>query len=469
MAAFDIRLGVLKTSMSATENSLLFARRQLGLDRLADFVNQGRAGQLYARERNFDKTEFRTTTDQSSLDSSSNVNTRGFDSTNVSHLSPYIRHRLILETEVLSATLKREDPLTAEKFIQEVCWRTYWKGWLERNPTVWQNYGHEREQLASLTPALQKAIRRAQQATTGIECFDHWVEQLVQTGYLHNHARMWFASIWIFTLNLPWVAGADFFMQHLSDADAAANTLSWRWVAGLHTKGKHYLARAENIMRYTDGQFNPRGQLNETAQALVEPDVRQRLASNEQSHDFDAEFWRSNWLKAASESFQSNVNSPNSLLLIHDEDLNPESFDALAGSESQILGLIVVNSASRRSTQGVGELSSNFVSKALTDAKARAQHCWGLKPEQVIECQEPNALAHLLEGRLGFDRLPIITPWMPVGPTRDALSPEFRKLTRRGIDIKLLARPWDVAAWPHASKGFFQFKTKIPDLLRTAL
>ncbi len=76
-------------------------------------------------------------------------------------------------------------------------------------------------------------------------------------GYLHNHARMWFASIWIFTLRLPWVLGADFFMRHLCDGDPASNTLSWRWVAGLHTRGKTYLARASNIATYTGGRFTP--------------------------------------------------------------------------------------------------------------------------------------------------------------------------------------------------------------------
>ncbi len=67
------------------------------------------------------------------------------------------------------------------------------------------------------------------------------------TGYLHNHARMWFASIWIFTLRLPWELGADFFLRHLLDGDPASNTLSWRWVGGMQTMGKTYLARADNI------------------------------------------------------------------------------------------------------------------------------------------------------------------------------------------------------------------------------
>ncbi len=94
---------------------------------------------------------------------------------------------------------------------------------------------------------------------TGIAGFDDWARQLVATGWLHNHARMWFASIWIFTLRLPWELGADFFLRHLLDGDAASNTLSWRWVAGLHTPGKTYLATADNIARNTGGRFRPAG------------------------------------------------------------------------------------------------------------------------------------------------------------------------------------------------------------------
>ena len=63
---------------------------------------------------------------------------------------------------------------------------------------------------------------------------------------------MWFASIWIFTLNLPWELGANFFYKNLLDADPASNTLSWRWVAGLHTEGKFYLARQENIEKFSN-------------------------------------------------------------------------------------------------------------------------------------------------------------------------------------------------------------------------
>ena len=67
---------------------------------------------------------------------------------------------------------------------------------------------------------------------------------------------MWFASIWIFTLELPWQLGAEFFMQHLYDGDSASNTLGWRWVAGIQTQGKHYLASEWNIKKFTNNRFN---------------------------------------------------------------------------------------------------------------------------------------------------------------------------------------------------------------------
>ena len=75
---------------------------------------------------------------------------------------------------------------------------------------------------------------------------------------------MWFASIWIFTLELPWQLGAEFFMKHLYDGDAASNTLGWRWVAGVQTQGKHYLASEWNIKKFTNNRFQ-NIKLNENA------------------------------------------------------------------------------------------------------------------------------------------------------------------------------------------------------------
>ena len=177
--------------------------------------------------------------------------------TNVSNLSPFIKKRIIHEEEVLNECLKVKKYEHIEKFIQEVFWRTYWKGWLEGRSEVWEKY---KMSLNELVEQHKFGIRKknyddAVNARTGIDCFDFWVNELIEFGYLHNHSRMWFASIWIHTLNLPWQLGANFFLKHLLDGDPASNTLSWRWVAGLHTQGKSYLANEDNINKFTQNRF----------------------------------------------------------------------------------------------------------------------------------------------------------------------------------------------------------------------
>ena len=113
-------------------------------------------------------------------------------------------------------------------------------------------------------------IRDSQNAIEGktnIDCFNQWIIELKENNYLHNHTRMWFASIWIFTLELPWLLGAEFFMQHLYDGDAASNTLGWRWVAGIQTQGKNYLANEWNINKFTNNRFK-NIKLNENAKPI---------------------------------------------------------------------------------------------------------------------------------------------------------------------------------------------------------
>ena len=116
-------------------------------------------------------------------------------------LSPYVRRRMVSEREVVAAVLGAEGPKRAEKFIQEVCWRTYWKGWLEARPEVWTRFLQERDIARdNLGSGAAKALAQAEAGATGIEGFDDWARELVETGWMHNHTRMWFSSIWIFTL-----------------------------------------------------------------------------------------------------------------------------------------------------------------------------------------------------------------------------------------------------------------------------
>ena len=169
---------------------------------------------------------------------------------NVSKISPYLRRRFINEYEILKIILNKNKFKDIEKFIEEIFWRTYWRGWLEAHPWVYEEY--EMKLNDQFIPP-----------QTGIKCFDHWKDELVETGYLHNHSRMWFASIWIFTLGYSWESGAHFFKNNLIDWCPASNTLGWRWVAGIQTIGKPYIAKSDNIKYFTNNRFNPKDQLTE--------------------------------------------------------------------------------------------------------------------------------------------------------------------------------------------------------------
>jgi deoxyribodipyrimidine photo-lyase len=384
--------------------------RAAGLARLAAFVP--RAGRLYAAERNHDRGAGR------------------HDS--VSGLSPYLRHRLVLEREVLAATIARWAPSTAQKFVSEVYWRTYFKGFLERRPTIWHAYRREVDLLQEAPAALRRDIAAAEAGTTGIDAFDHWARELVETGYLHNHARMWFASIWIFTLRLPWQAGADVFLRHLLDGDPASNTLSWRWVAGLHTRGRSYRATADNIARYTDGRFAPAG-LAATAEPLTEADEHplRPAPAGDPLPDGPA------------------------LLLLTEEDCAAETLVDTA----RIAGAVAASSAAGRSPAPVAAAVTRWTEGALADAAARVG---GSVPNI------PLAAAPLADAarQAGVDT--IVTPYVPVGPAADALAAARGALSAEGMRVATVLRPEDAAAWPHAGRGFFQLRERIGELLPAA-
>ena len=122
------------------------------------------------------------------------------------------------EQEAVAAALAAHRKEAAKTYIEELIWRGYFKEWLERRPQVWDSYVQGLQvDLLSLKRDWQmhRDVDLATSSQTGIACFDASMQELVETGYLHNHARMWFASIWIFTLGLPWRLGTDFFCRHL--------------------------------------------------------------------------------------------------------------------------------------------------------------------------------------------------------------------------------------------------------------
>jgi deoxyribodipyrimidine photo-lyase len=389
------------------ESHMFLPTREEGLARLRQFAP--RAGRFYAANRNSD-------------DGSP-------ERQNVSQLSPYLRHRLITEEEVLAATLAQHSPIQAEKFIQELFWRAYFKGHLETRPSLWDNY------MNSLPPDAKHAgYKKAIMGRTGIDCFDHWITELQSTGYLHNHARMWFASIWIFTLRLPWAWGADFMYAHLLDGDPASNTLSWRWVAGLHTRGKIYLARAGNIAQYTNDRFHPKG-LAEYAEAL---------------HEDEAHFPRG--LPAA----LSHPPDSRYALLVTEEDLHPESlFTSPAPS-----AIAVCAEPWGRMSEFPSPVVSHFTAGALEDAAKRAAEYWNTDVARI-----PLTLPALAAWCEAEGITTLATAYAGVGPVADALSWIEPELRARGVTLLRVRRRYDTLVWPHTTKGFFALKEKIPGLL----
>ncbi|MEM1300881.1 MAG: FAD-binding domain-containing protein [Pseudomonadota bacterium] len=358
----------------------------------------------------------------------------------VSCLSPYVRRRLVTEEELVNAATEQHGLDGAEKFIQEVFWRSYFKGWLERRPRVWDDYrtGLSADLFAMDDDRrLRKRVEAAEAGATGLECFDAWVEELVETGYLHNHSRMWFSSIWIFTLGLSWRIGADFFLRHLLDGDPASNTLSWRWVAGLHTRGKVYEAKAWNIAKFTNQRFTPRdADLAEDVQSLehTEPDglppvepIRPTVAPD--------------------------PNAPTALL-ITEEDCLLESF---APDQLELCAVGSLPASRLRSARDVSDDVVAFEEGSLADCAFRI----GLDAEPVT-AGDPKLLARWA-AKAGARQ--IATPFVTRGPLRDWLDTATPALNAEGIALTEWRRPWDDAVWPYATAGFFKVKQKIPQIL----
>jgi deoxyribodipyrimidine photo-lyase len=358
----------------------------------------------------------------------------------VSRLSPWVQKRLLLESEIVDAALRRWPFAAVEKFVQEVYWRTYWKGWLEQRPAAWTRWREAVPRLlASLDPNTQKTWEAAIAGQTGIAGFDAWVQELVATGYLHNHARMWFASIWIFTLRLPWELGAAFFTEHLLDGDVASNTLSWRWVAGLQTPGKTYLAQADNIAHYTDGEHAPEaGQLATEPLSLREEPLPKVVA------------WTEDPLAIASLANYERIG-----LWLHPEDLVVEQGE-LAG-----LKLAAINASwPTRIAEHAGwsEKVTDWTCAALGDGATRAGNHF---KAQVSGKDTPDlaatliawAQAHQLQSIVAYR--PFIGPWLT-----EAIALETA-LATAGLRLIWRRRTWDQKHFPHASRGYFPFWERI--------
>ena len=333
---------------------------------------------------------------------------------NVSCLSPYITHRLITEYETVKKVLLKHPFQKVDKFIQEIFWRIYWKGWLELRPKVWSDFTGDLKDINE-----DDNYKKAINGETQIKCFNDWVKELKENNYLHNHTRMWFASIWIFTLNLPWQKGAEFFIKNLLDGDAASNTLSWRWVAGLQTKGKHYVAQSWNINKFTNNKYKD-VKLNEKVSPLA--DVR----------DYK--------MTPLSLNFEDNSNEN---LIVFENELNLENRKL---KDYKNIYLILLSNDVRKIK--LEKRVFEFKLKMINDQKKRFNQ---------IQVYDEKKFKTLIEKVKYFD---VIYPC--IGENYSYLN-NVKKT--RNLKLNFILRDEDKFSWQFSNKGFFNFKNNIPKII----
>jgi deoxyribodipyrimidine photo-lyase len=337
------------------------------------------------------------------------------DRKNVSCLSPYITHRLIDEYEISKKVLSKHPYQKVEKYIQEIYWRVYWKGWLELRPKVWSDFVDDLNKIEE-----SKSYHLAINGQSKIECFNDWIKEIKEHNYLHNHTRMWFASIWIFTLGLPWQKGAEFFMKHLLDGDAASNTLSWRWVAGLQTKGKHYLAQAWNINKFLNKKYL-NIELIENAHPLVD------------SREY----------KISPIDIQINK-SKNDYLIVFENDLTEEN---LKKKNYKKIYFILLNNHHRslKLDPKVLKFKKDIIMEKLN------------KINNNLELIDENKIENLLENVKNFD---VVYP--SIGENMSFLK---KMIKEKKLNLNFIIRDEDIFCWNFSNKGYFNFKSNIPKIL----
>ena len=373
------------------------ASRAKALDKLNNFVENNLSE--YSKLRNFDY---------------------GPDNrSNISCLSPYITHGIINEKEVIKKSLDKFSFAKNEKFIQEVLWRTYWKGWLELRPSVWTDFLIELKKIKGDFQNNQN-YKNAIDGKTNVECFNYWVNELKENNYLHNHTRMWFASIWIFTLNLPWQLGAEFFMQHLYDGDAASNTLGWRWVAGVQTQGKHYLASEWNIKKFTNNRFS-NIKLNENAPPKIS-EKRYSILKQNFSNPEDID--------------QNN-------LIIFENNLCFETSDF---QNNKFKKFYIISNKNENRCIKLSEKVLKFKSSLIQDQEQRFKN-------QSIDCEV-----------IDISEIKKIEKAVGLYPT---IGENLDYLNSNTLKINFLYRELDQNSWQYCNKGFFNFKNYIPKIIST--
>ena len=229
---------------------------------------------------------------------------------------------------------------------------------------------------------------------------------------------MWFASIWIFTLELPWQLGAEFFMQNLYDGDVASNTLGWRWVAGIQTQGKHYLASEWNIKKFTNNRFQ-NIKLNENAPPKI----------SEKNYSI------------IKQDFINPQDLEGKNLIIFENNL---SFEITDFKENNFKKIYIVAVKNENRSIKLSEKSVKFKSLLINDQKQRLK-------DNSIECEV-----------IDISEIKNIENCCGLYPT---VGENLDYLNSNTIKLNFLYRDLDRFSWQYCNKGFFNFKNYIPKII----
>ncbi len=187
-----------------------------------------------------------------SFDVAAYAKTRNHLSGSVSKLSRFITRGVITLPEIRQVVLKRYSVKTAEKYIQELAWREYWQRvWEARGEDIFSDLRFPRDDWVHTD--LVSAITEAK---TGIAVIDAAIRELYETGYMHNHARMWTAMPACNVRKGHWYPHSRWLYYHLYDGDLASNMLSWQWVAGTNAS-KRYVAN-QAVIHVCSNETEPR-------------------------------------------------------------------------------------------------------------------------------------------------------------------------------------------------------------------
>ena len=339
-----------------------------------------------------------------------------YEESAVSKLSPFITHRILFEFKLIKELQNNYEINKVNKFIEEIYWRIYWKGWLEHNPSLWEHF------LSIETKDYDKELYSlALEGKTNLSFFNSWIFELREFNYLHTHTRMWFASTWIFNLGLPWELGAKLFFEHLYDGDAASNLLSWRWVAGLQTKGKQYFFTPENLIKFSNERFYVKSIYNKKINILDKYEA-----------------------PPSEEIFSADMSQKSDELIIFENDLNIETLRNVFKNYRNVFLVLLENQV--RDIK-LSENVMNFKREIVLEFAKKVSNI------KLINSKE---FLFYSKNKNQFDLL-----YPCVGENLNFIK---KYKLKNNITIHNLVRSPDLYAWKFAKKGFFKFKENIPSI-----